>query len=129
MAGWKVLFVSCFMRVGIVSVLGDCDAPPRSEKAVVDTNLNEFPVNARLTYLCRPGYIWDRSSNKEIICQENSTWTELKITCTPKSCGPLPDVLHGSIKYSNGYDFGSVARIFCDEGLNVYNVGSVVADH
>ncbi|XP_043933073.1 complement component receptor 1-like protein [Protopterus annectens] len=119
MAGWKVFLVSCVIRVGIVSVFGDCDDPPRSEKAVVDTNLNAFPVNIILTYSCRPGYIWDRSSNKKVVCQENSTWTELKITCTPKSCGSLPDVPHGSIQYSDDVVFGSVALITCDEGYNI----------
>ncbi|XP_043933075.1 C4b-binding protein alpha chain-like [Protopterus annectens] len=119
MAGWKIFLVSCFIRVGIVSVLGDCGEPPKSEMAVVDGNFNEFPVNTILSYSCRPGYIWDRSSNKTVICQEDSKWTELKITCTPKSCGPLEDIQNGVVVYSNSVHFGSVAEISCKEGYNI----------
>ncbi|XP_043932223.1 complement component receptor 1-like protein [Protopterus annectens] len=100
-----------------------CGDPPTSQKAVLDSNLNVFPVNTTLTYSCRPGYIWDRSSSNKVICQEDSTWTELRITCTliylAKSCGPLPDMPHGIIEYSDGVYFGSVAQMSCEEGYKL----------
>lgn len=79
-----------------------------------------YDPDESVDYECRPGYKRTQSRPIQTVCLNNGSWSELKESCTPKSC-PTPAVpRNGEITNRKGsFLFGSEAHYRCFEGFHL----------
>ncbi|XP_051890421.1 complement decay-accelerating factor-like isoform X2 [Pristis pectinata] len=102
-------------------VAGDCGKPPVLEDGAPRDEFltqNTFAVGATVTYVCHSGFRFSEFSFPRVTCQENSTWTALRATCEPKSCGHPGDILNGYYNATSN-TFGSKVTFYCNEGYRL----------
>ncbi|XP_069798689.1 complement decay-accelerating factor-like [Narcine bancroftii] len=98
-----------------------CGRPPALEDgAPSDEHISgiSFPVGTKVTYRCNIGYIFAEGSIPQVTCLQNASWSSLKATCDPKSCGSPGEILNGYYN-DTGNTFGSIVTFFCDKGYNL----------
>lgn len=68
-------------------------------------------------FVCRPGYsligeeLWK--------CLENGSWSGQVPRCDRVLCNPHPRLRHGTVIAADGYDFGKMLTMSCDQGYEL----------
>ncbi|XP_059383898.1 complement receptor type 1-like isoform X2 [Carassius carassius] len=101
------LFLS-LLKAG--SIRAQCTQPE------ADSSISQrFSDGSTVTFECVTGHKPVNSgASKSVTCQ-GTQWTNLELSCTRKSCGSLPDFLHGRYEMT-GNLFGDTAKPVCNEG-------------
>ncbi|XP_050953232.1 regulator of complement activation group 2 gene 1 isoform X15 [Labeo rohita] len=89
---------------------------PRNVIVTADhLSTQSFADGVTVTIQCMVGYKPAGSkASKSVTCKGNQ-WVNLDLSCTKKSCGALPDIMHGRYEMS-GNLFGDTAKPVCDTG-------------
>ncbi|KAI4872519.1 hypothetical protein NFI96_025148, partial [Prochilodus magdalenae] len=102
-----------------------CDKPNVGDNRVLTAESNKptYSEGDTATFQCSVGYQpVDSLASKSVTCSGNK-WTELKLQCRKKRCGPLPEISNGGYVYSpegdDGVLFGATATAQCNPGYQL----------
>ncbi|XP_048086973.1 uncharacterized protein LOC125286202 isoform X4 [Alosa alosa] len=109
------------------TVKAECPVPRVLEYSVILSSeavlRNEFPEGSLITLECDNGYVAQEGSHT-ITCLSGN-WTEVKLRCTRKDCGPPKVIPHLTFLYQNGKNatyFTDRITAVCEQGFQL--VGS-----
>ncbi len=88
-----------------------CGAPPSPEHGTV--NVGPTTYGAIATYACATGYELVGAATSA--CQPTGTWSPTTPVCSPKDCGPLANLDHGTVELS-ATTYQGVAHYRCQAG-------------
>ncbi|XP_069801201.1 membrane cofactor protein-like isoform X4 [Dendropsophus ebraccatus] len=114
---WIILLLPAFFARSH----GSCGAPPRLDYGQLDTEFvdtESFPVDTKVTYSCRPGFIRVPGTQNSITCLSDSTWSTPSVFCTRRSCGHPGDAINGKSEITDTL-FGSRVYYTCDPGYHM----------
>ncbi|XP_060034311.1 complement receptor type 2 isoform X3 [Erinaceus europaeus] len=106
-------------------VLGQCKLLPsytfarpkaRSDQA-------EFAVGTSWEYECLPGY---KKRSFSVTCLPTSQWSDAQQFCKRRSCEHPRDLLHGTILYPQGIEWGSTITFSCNRGYRLIGDASAM---
>ncbi|XP_054546659.1 complement receptor type 1-like [Talpa occidentalis] len=80
----------------------------------------EFPVGARLSYMCRPGF---HGRPFSITCLQSRTWST-PMLCKRKACSNPRDLPNGKMTIPGDTTFGSTITYTCNEGFRLIGESS-----
>lgn len=75
------------------------------------TNL---PFGSGCEFSCDEGF--QLIGATDAVCRKDRSWSGEIPLCEPISCASLPDVIHGSMECSDGFEHNSVCRFWCKPG-------------
>ncbi|NXS95399.1 CR2 protein, partial [Jacana jacana] len=107
----------------VVAIQSTCGPPPRFLSAELKEeyqSITAFAVNARVEYVCRPGY--KRSYSTKLSCGMDSKWQGSQEMCTPKLCSYPGEPANGRLVLAEKFFFGSTVNFTCNTGFRL--VGS-----
>uniref|UniRef100_I3NHR2 Complement component receptor 1-like protein n=1 Tax=Ictidomys tridecemlineatus TaxID=43179 RepID=I3NHR2_ICTTR len=115
--------LAVLMLLALPAAWGQCKAPEWFPFAKPESPTDEsvFPIGTPLKYECRPGYIKRRFN---IICQENSVWTNAEDKCKRKTCKNPSDPLNGMVHVESDTQFGSRITYTCNTGYRLIGAPS-----
>ncbi|CAN0067612.1 unnamed protein product [Lampetra planeri] len=100
---------------------GECGTPPQVPNAELPPGLLSvlrYRVGTVLRYRCSPGHTVSSDSSYTISCvgsQDSASWTNHRLTCTPKQCRHPGEIENGYFTESN-FTFGSKVKYSCNKG-------------
>ncbi|XP_030418076.1 complement receptor type 2-like [Gopherus evgoodei] len=102
---------------------GTCDSPPRLSFAELPGAVNNsYPVDTKLKYSCRPGYILGSGKSPFVTCLANSTWSADPEFCVGRPCKSL-ELENGRVHLTD-IRFGATATFSCNEGSRLIGTTS-----
>ncbi|XP_038605141.1 C4b-binding protein alpha chain-like [Tachyglossus aculeatus] len=117
-----LLLLLALVAALVVTVHGDCGAPPWYPFAIPDKLVNKevYQEGETVKYSCRPGYTRKRSS-LYISCN-NGRWFPDGLTspfCVVKSCPHPGDLVNGHVDIKTDLSLGSKIEFSCNEGYSL----------
>ncbi|XP_030623857.1 C4b-binding protein alpha chain isoform X2 [Chanos chanos] len=122
----KYFFISLSFCLSVMTDFSkaQCIKPTGGDHMVLDDSdiiKDSFENGSVATFKCVPGYV-HQSGRTKIKC-EGTSWTELTLTCTKKSCGHPGDLPNGRYVFSpegeEGLLFGATATAVCNKGYRL----------
>ncbi|NWT39392.1 CR2 protein, partial [Chroicocephalus maculipennis] len=110
------VFLMEFLSVGV------CDAPPRIPSAELKEEhqgIAMFPVNSRVEYVCRPGYMRNVNARTSLVCGRNNRWHGSLDMCTPKLCVYPGEPANGRLILEGRFTFGAAVNFTCNTGFRL----------
>ncbi|XP_056413941.1 membrane cofactor protein-like isoform X3 [Hyla sarda] len=114
---WIILLLPAFFARSH----GSCGAPPRLDFAGLDPEFidkDNFPLDARVNYTCRPGFIKIPGTQNFITCLSGSTWSTPQTFCQRRQCPSPTDIPNGKMEITDTL-FGSRVNYTCDLGYRM----------
>ncbi|KAG8504406.1 Complement receptor type 2 [Galemys pyrenaicus] len=103
---------------------GQCETPEQLPSARLKKvpEESEFPVGAKLKYVCRPGFLGMPFS---ITCLQNHTWS-VPNRCIRRRCPNPGDLVNGNMLIDGDITFGSTITYSCNDGFRLIGESSLM---
>ncbi|XP_057245090.1 complement decay-accelerating factor-like, partial [Malurus melanocephalus] len=102
----------------IVSIHGDCGAPPRlasAEPRQLQEGTEGFSPGSVVHYVCRPGFGRNPRTRDSFVCADGR-WSGPSDMCKPRPCTFPGEPNNGRLVLPASFTFGSTVNFTCDTG-------------